>query len=82
MQAQNQRAHWPSLSIMLVPVFGGAGGNPTSSLGEYVKTPYQDQLSIVAQFSGPSGFGPVSFLQRLLAADLTVRFPLGEALRS
>lgn len=46
-----------------------------------VNTKYQDQLSVVGQFSGPPGFGPVSFLQSLLAADLIVCFPLGEALQ-
>lgn len=46
------------------------------------KSPYQDQLPVVGQLSGPSCFGPVSFLQRLLTADLTVGFPPGETLPS
>lgn len=44
------------------------------------KSPHQDQLPVVGQLSGPSCFGPVSFLQRLLTADLTVGFPPGETL--
>lgn len=47
-----------------------------------VKSNYQDQLSVVGQFSRPACFGPVSSLQSLLTADLTVRFPLGKTLPS
>lgn len=42
---------------------------------------YQDELSVIGQFPGPSCFGPVSFLQRLLTDDLTVCFPLGKTLQ-
>ncbi len=42
---------------------------------------YQDQLAIIGDLSGPGRLRPLSFLQSLLTADLTVGFPTWKTLR-
>lgn len=44
--------------------------------------PYQDQLAIIGDLSGPGRLWPFSFLQNLLTADLAVSFPTWKTLRT
>lgn len=43
---------------------------------------YQDELAIIGDLSGPGRLRPLSFLQSLLTADLTVCFPTWKTLRT